>query len=387
MKQYLTAESVCMGHPDKLCDLIADSILDACLRKDRSSRVACEVMATKGKIIVAGEITCSGKVDIRFVVKRVLRDVGYNPNRFLVFVFVHKQSRDIASGVDKALEARNGNTSWYGSTGAGDQGTVYGYATNESQELLPLPVVLAHRITRRLDSVRKECLIKGLLPDGKAQVTLEYENGEAKRVKTIIVSAQHTKGRAIEDLREDIIRWVLWNAFEKFPFDEQTEILMNPSGRFVEGGPSADTGLTGRKLMVDTYGGLAPHGGGAFSGKDPTKVDRSGAYMARYIAKHIVWCDYAKRCVVSISYAIGKADPVAFEVDTLGTGTLPDTVLREAALKVFNLRPAAMIEKLNLRNTIYADTATYGHFGKWQGAWENVNLYKEYREAVTALVD
>ncbi len=387
MKQYLTAESVCMGHPDKLCDLIADSILDACLRKDRSSRVACEVMATKGKIIVAGEITCSGKVDIRFVVRRVLRDVGYNPNRFLVFIFVHKQSADIATGVDKALEARNGDTSWYGSIGAGDQGTVYGYATNETQELLPLPVVLAHRITRRLDSVRKEGLIKGLLPDGKAQVTIEYENGEAKRVKTIIVSAQHIADKSTEDLREDIIRWVLWNAFEKFPFDNDTEILVNTSGRFVEGGPSADTGLTGRKLMVDTYGGLAPHGGGAFSGKDPTKVDRSGAYMARYIAKHIVWSDYAKRCEVSISYAIGKADPVAFEVDTLGTGTVPDAVLREAALKVFNLRPAAMIEKLNLRNTIYADAATYGHFGKWQGSWEDVNQYKDYREAVTALVD
>lgn len=387
MKQYLTAESVCMGHPDKLCDLIADSILDACLRKDRSSRVACEVMATKGKIIVAGEITCSGKVNIPLVVKRVLQEVGYNPKRFSIYVYVHKQSADIAAGVNNALEARCGDVGWYGDIGAGDQGTVYGYATDETQELLPLPVVLANRITRRLDMVRKEGLIKGLLPDGKAQVTVEHENGVAKRVKSIIVSAQHAADKSTDDLKEEIIRWVLWQAFEEFPFDNDTEIYINPSGCFVEGGPSADTGLTGRKIMVDTYGGLAPHGGGAFSGKDPTKVDRSGAYMARYIAKHIVWCGYAKRCVVGISYAIGKADPVAFEVDTLGTGSVSDEILREAALKVFNLRPAAIIDKLNLRNTIYADTAVYGHFGNWQGLWEDVDRYKEFREAVTALVD
>jgi S-adenosylmethionine synthetase len=387
MITYKTAESVCAGHPDKLCDLIADNILDACMRKDKASRVACEVMATKGKIIVAGEITCSGKVDIRFIVKNVLREVGYNPWKFTVFVFVHHQSADIAAGVDTALEVRNGITDPYGSIGAGDQGTVYGYATNETSKNLPLPLVLSHRIVKRIDDCRKGKLIKGILPDGKAQVTVEYEDGKPRRVKTIVVSVQHDKDITQEELSSDIRNNVLWQCFEDFPFDDGTEILVNPSGRFVEGGPAADTGLTGRKIMVDTYGGLASHGGGALCGKDPTKVDRSGAYMARYIAKNIVWSGLAEKCEVALSYAIGKANPVAVDVTSFGTGKITDDQLATIVQEVFNLRPAAIIEKLHLRNVIYSDTAVYGHFNSSLFPWENVNMYTNLRKAAELYAD
>jgi len=339
-------------------------------------------MATKGKIIVAGEITCSGKVDIRFIVKNVLREVGYNPWKFTVFVFVHHQSADIAAGVDNALELRNGINDPYGSVGAGDQGTVYGYATNETSENLPLPLVLSHRIVKRIDNCRKGKLIKGILPDGKAQITLEYEDGKPKRVKTIVVSVQHGKDKTQEESKSDILNNVLWQCFEDFPFDDDTEILINPSGRFVEGGPAADTGLTGRKIMVDTYGGLASHGGGALCGKDPTKVDRSGAYMTRYIAKHIVWCGFAEKCEINISYTIGKANPVVFSINTFGTGTVSDEVLTLAAQEVFNLRPAAIIEKLRLRNIHYSDTAVYGLFNSCLFPWEDVDKYSELKTAV-----
>lgn len=387
MTTYKTAESVCKGHPDKLCDLIADKILDACLRKDRASRVACEVMATKGKIIVAGEITCSEKVDIRFIVRNVLREVGYNPWKFSVFVFVHRQSADIAAGVDTAIEARNGICDPYGSVGAGDQGTVYGYATKETREYLPLPLVLSHRIAKRIDECREGKLIKGILPDGKCQVTVEYEDGKPKRVKTVVISVQHNASKTQEQLRTDIMNNVLWQCFEDFPIDDDTEILINPSGRFVEGGPSADTGLTGRKIMVDTYGGLASHGGGALCGKDPTKVDRSGAYMARYIAKNIVWSDFAERCEVALSYAIGKASPIAVAVTSFGTSKLTDEQLTMIVQEVFNLRPAAIIEKLRLRSAIYEDTAAYGHFNSCLFPWENVDCYKELRKAAEKYVD
>ena len=387
MITYKTAESVCAGHPDKLCDLITDNILDACMRKDKASRVACEVMATKGKIIVAGEITCSGKVDIRFIVKNVLREVGYNPWKFTVFVFVHHQSVDIAAGVDTALEVRNGITDSYGSIGAGDQGTVYGYATNETSKNLPLPLVLSHRIVKRIDDCRKGKLIKGILPDGKAQVTVEYEDGKPRRVKTIVVSVQHDKDKTQEELSSDIRNNVLWQCFEDFPFDDNTEILINPSGRFSLGGPTADTGLTGRKIMVDTYGGLASHGGGALCGKDPTKVDRSGAYMARYIAKNIVWSGLAEECEVALSYAIGKANPVAVDVTSFGTGKLTDDQLADIVQEVFNLRPAAIIEKLHLRNVIYSDTAVYGHFNSSLFPWENVNMYTNLRKAAELYAD
>ena len=387
MTTYKTAESVCKGHPDKLCDLIADNILDACLRKDRASRVACEVMATKGKIIVAGEITCSEKVDIRFIVRNVLREVGYNPWKFTVFVFVHRQSADIAAGVDTAIEARNGICDPYGSVGAGDQGTVYGYATKETREYLPLPLVLSHRIAKRIDECREGKLIKGILPDGKCQVTVEYEDGKPKRVKAVVISVQHESNKTQEQLRTDIINNVLWQCFEDFPMDDDTEILINPSGRFVEGGPAADTGLTGRKIMVDTYGGLASHGGGALCGKDPTKVDRSGAYMARYIAKNIVWSDLAERCEVALSYAIGKASPVAVAVTSFGTSKLTDEQLTLIVQEVFNLRPAAIIEKLRLHTAIYESTAAYGHFNSCLFPWENVDCYKELRKAADKYAD
>lgn len=387
-KQYLTAESVCAGHPDKLCDFIADSILDACLRKDRSSRVACEVMATGHKIIVAGEITCAKRVDIRFVVREALRDIGYNPYAFLIYVYVHKQSADIADGVNRALESRSGDTTQYSMLGAGDQGTVYGYATDETREYLPLPLVLAHGICKRVDTVRKENVVKGIKPDGKAQVTIEYEDGKPKRVASIVVSVQHSADKNMETLRSELISEVLHPVFKDFPFDGDTEILVNPSGRFVKGGPAADTGLTGRKLMVDTYGGLAAHGGGAFSGKDPTKVDRSGAYMARYIAKNLVWSGLAKRCEVALSYAIGKADPVAVSVNSFGTSEYSDERLCDAVKKVFCLRPAAIIDQLRLRSAIYADTAAYGHFNSVLFPWESgTDRYKELRKAVAEYDD
>ena len=383
--KYLTAESVCEGHPDKLCDLIADSVLDACLRKDRTSRVACEVMATKGKIIVAGEITCSGKIDIKGIVRSTLQRVGYDTRKFQTIVLIHRQSQDIAEGVDNAMEARNGDASWFASLGAGDQGTMYGYATNETKEMLPLPVVLASNLTRLLDQSRHDGLIKGIKPDGKAQVTVEYHDGKPKRVKTIVVSVQHDAGKAKDELVKDITNHVLQNCFENFPYDDETEVLINPSGRFVEGGPEADTGLTGRKLMVDTYGGLAAHGGGAFCGKDPTKVDRSAAYMARNIAKHIIRCGYARRCQVNLCYAIGKADPVAVDVETFGTGVIADSILRKAIREVWNLRPAAIIDEFDLRFPRYKSTAVYGHFSSNVYPWELVRKSLELEEAVIRL--
>ena len=386
-KNYRTAESVCKGHPDKLSDLIADSILDACLRRDKASRVACEVMATKGKIIVAGEITCSEKINIRLIVKNVLREVGYNPWKFTVFVFVHHQSVDIAAGVDTALEVRNGIIDPYGSIGAGDQGTVYGYATNETRELLPLPLLLSHRIVKRIDECRKGKIIKGILPDGKAQVTVEYHGDKPIRVKTVVVSVQHHEDKTQKQLESDILNNVLWQCFEDFPLDDDTEILINPSGRFVEGGLAADTGLTGRKIMVDTYGGLASHGGGALCGKDPTKVDRSGAYMARYIAKNIVWSGLADKCEVAISYAIGKANPVSVNVTSFGTGKISDEDLIELVKEIFNLRPAAIIEKLRLRNAIYSDTATHGHFNSSLFPWENVDFNLNLRKVAERYED
>lgn len=282
---------------------------------------------------------------------------------------------------------RNGTDDPYNLIGAGDQGTMYGYATNETREMLPLPLVLSHRITKRLDKARKDKLIKGIFPDGKAQVTVEYNGDKPVRVKTIVISIHHHKDKSYDELKKEILTFVLLPAFEDFPFNEDTEIFINPSGRFVIGGPSADTGLTGRKLMVDTYGGLTSHGGGALCGKDPTKVDRSGAYMARYIAKHIVWSDFADKCEVAFSYAIGKANPVAFSINTFGTGKVSDEVLTLAAKEVFNLKPAAIIENLRLRDIHYSDTATYGHFNSSLLPWEDVNRYDEFKKAVKKYED
>ena len=356
MKTIQTTESVCAGHPDKLCDFIADSVLDACLKIDPNSRVACEVMATKGHIILAGEITCKTKDSLSLLIQKTARDAlekcGYNPKDFAIRSHIHAQSADIAGGVDHED----------GSIGAGDQGTVYGYATDETAEMLPLPLVLAHNICRALDDARKEGQIKGILPDGKSQVSVEYENGNPIHISSVVVSVQHTEEKDLGELKAEIMEKILKPIFSGLPFDDNTEVLINPSGRFVKGGPAADTGLTGRKIMVDTYGGLASHGGGAFSGKDPTKVDRSGAYMARHIAKKIVRCGLAKRCEVAISYAIGKAEPVAVTVNTFGTETFKSIDVREIILDNFDLRPCEIIRHFQLRTPIYAATSVYGHF-------------------------
>lgn len=388
MSKYKTAESVCKGHPDKLCDLIADSILDECLKKDRSSRVACEVMATKEKIFVCGEITCSKKIDIRMVVRETLRKVGYNPLKFIIFVYLHRQSPDIAGGVNNALEIRGTATDdIFASVGAGDQGTVYGYATNETWAKLPTPVLVANDICRRLDDSMHDGTIRDIGPDGKAQVTVEYKGGKPVRIKNIIVSVQHRAAKDLEELRREVITEILYPLLDRYKMDKDTEILINPSGRFVEGGPAADTGLTGRKIMVDTYGGLAAHGGGSFSGKDPTKVDRSGAYMARAIARNVVGARLADECQVAISYAIGKAEPTAVEIDTFGTAKVDEEIIRKAVLDVFDLRPAAIISLLHLRSPHYTETTAYGHFNGYKGSWENLDKADELRKAVEKYVD
>lgn len=385
---YKTAESVCAGHPDKLCDLIADSILDECLKKDRYSRVACEVMATKGKIFVCGEITCAKKIDIRMVVRQTLAKVGYNPLKFIVFVYVHRQSADIAGGVNKALEIREADTDdIFASVGAGDQGTVYGYATKETWAKMPTPVLFVNDLCKRLDDAMHDGTIRDIGPDGKAQVTIEYHDGKPVCAKNIIVSVQHKDTKDLDELRREIISEIIYPLLNRYDLPKEAEILINPSGRFVEGGPAADTGLTGRKIMVDTYGGLAAHGGGAFSGKDATKVDRSGAYMARVVARNIVGAWLADRCQVAISYAIGKAEPTAVEIETFGTEKVDVDIIRKAVMEVFDLRPAAIISLLHLRSPHFSETTSYGHFNGYKGTWENVDKTKELEKAVKKYVD
>ena len=385
---YKTAESVCAGHPDKLCDLIADTILDECLKKDRNSRVACEVMATKGKIFVCGEITCAKKIDIRLVVRQTLAKVGYNPLKFIVFVYVHRQSADIAGGVNKALETRDVDSDdIFASVGAGDQGTVYGYATNETWAKMPTPVLFVNDLCKRLDDAMHDGTIRDIGPDGKAQVTIEYHDGKPVSAKNIIVSVQHKESKSLDELRREIITEIIYPLLSRYHFPKETEILINPSGRFVEGGPAADTGLTGRKIMADTYGGLAAHGGGAFSGKDATKVDRSGAYMARVVARNIVGAWLADRCQVAISYAIGKAEPTAVEIDTFGTEKVDVEIIRKAVMEVFDLRPAAIISLLHLRSPYFSETTAYGHFNGYKGTWENVDKTKELEKAVKKYAD
>lgn len=371
MKHYLTAESVCQGHPDKLCDFIADSILDAYLEADPCARVACEVMATKGKIMVAGEITSTKRVFIPGVVRTALGASGYDPKDYTISLYIHTQSPDIAAGVDTALEVRD-TSSAIQELGAGDQGTVFGYATNETHSLIPLPLEISHRICKSLDDHRKFGTIQGIRSDGKSQVTVEYDEDTPKRIATVIVSVQHNANVDLDFLKEEIINLVIRPACAEVTLDTDTHILINPSGRFIHGGPAADTGLTGRKLMVDTYGGLARHGGGAFSGKDPTKVDRSGAYMARFIAKHLVAAGLADRCEVSLSYAIGKAYPVALSVETFGTGIYHDRDLTWAIRETFDLKPQEIIEELSLRAPIFSHTAQYGHMGNSLYPWEHI---------------
>lgn len=372
--KLVTSESVCKGHPDKLCDLISDTILDACLQKDKYSRVACETLATKNHIVVAGEISCSANIDIKKIVKEVLLEVGYNPNNYKVSLYVQTQSKDIEKGVNVALEVRDNSSTSCEELGAGDQGTVYGYATDETKEMLPLSLVKAHGLCKKLDDCMKDCSIIGIGPDGKAQVTIEYDNEIATRVSSIILSVQHNEKIDIAKLKSEIIKKVIAPVFKDFPYDNDTTILINPSGKFTIGGPDADTGLTGRKIIVDTYGGQAAHGGGAFSGKDPTKVDRSAAYMARAISKNIVKCGFAKKCQTAISYAIGKAEPVALEINTFHTSAVCDDILEILVLKTFNLKPSNIIKDLKLRDVQYSKTSTYGHFNNLRNnTWEHFN--------------
>ena len=386
MNQHYTAESVTEGHPDKLCDIIADRVLDECLAHDALSRVACEVLATKGQVIVAGEITSLYEPDIPSIVQSVFRKAGYDPTSFSIQCLLHRQSSDIAAGVGCSLERRRNLSKDQPALqlGAGDQGVMVGYACSETPQMMPLPVVLAHRLTSALSAARKTGMIRGLRPDGKAQVTVEYgKDGKPLRLDAVVLSAQHSPEKPKDELSWELTDKVLAPALQALPPDKDTKILLNPSGRFVLGGPEADTGLTGRKLMVDSYGVFAPHGGGAFSGKDPTKVDRSGAYMARYIAKNHVAAGLCEKCQVTLAYAIGKAEPVMVEVDTFGTGTVcADDCLAEAVRFVFGLTPAEIISHLDLLTPRYTQTAAYGHFGKPEFPWERTDQAKILRAAV-----
>ncbi|MBR7071490.1 MAG: methionine adenosyltransferase [Clostridia bacterium] len=378
-KMLFTSESVTEGHPDKVCDQVSDAILDAMLRDDPDSRVACETFCTTGVIQVMGEISTASQVNIPEIVRGVLNDIGYDSaeagfdgNTCAVMVSLDKQSADIALGVDRSQEYKDGNTDNYNLHGAGDQGMMFGYACDETPELMPLPISLAHRLSLRLTTVRKEGVLDYLRPDGKTQVTVEYRDGKPYRVDAVVVSTQHNDKVSLEQLRADIYKEVIQPIIPAELLDENTKIFINPTGRFVIGGPQGDTGLTGRKIIVDTYGGMARHGGGAFSGKDPTKVDRSAAYAARYVAKNIVAAGLAKKCEVQLAYAIGVAQPVSVMVDTFGTGVTSDEKIAKAVQTVFDLRPAAIIDQLQLRRPIYRKTTNYGHFGREDAgfSWE-----------------
>ena len=377
MKRLFTSESVTEGHPDKLCDYISDSILDSYLAKDKNARVACETVAGKGEIFITGEITSTANVDIEQVVRDTIKEVGYADSEYdidyrtcKIYINLSKQSPDIALGVDKSLEDKEGKD--VESEGAGDQGLMFGYACDETEELMPLPISLAHKLSKRLTEVRREKIIDYLRPDGKTQVTVEYDGEKPVRVDTIVVSTQHLPDVDMNVLKKDIIEKVIKPIVPANLLDENTKYFINPTGRFVIGGPLGDSGLTGRKIIVDTYGGAARHGGGAFSGKDPTKVDRSASYMARHIAKNIVANGYAKKCEIQIAYSIGVAKPVSIYVNTYGTNTIPEEEIVEKINKTFDLTPRGIINYLDLRRPIYRQTTNYGHFGKKDLPWEKV---------------
>lgn len=386
-KRFFTSESVTEGHPDKLCDQVSDAILDAILEQDPVARVACETAATTGMVLVMGEITTSAQINIPDIVRQVVCDIGYDRAKYgfdgntcSVMVALDRQSGDIAMGVNNALETRGGDGC---DVGAGDQGMMFGYACDETPELMPLPIALAHRLSRRLTQVRREDIVPHLRPDGKSQVTVEYEGDKPVRVDTVVVSTQHGEQITQAELREMIIERVIKPVIPADMLDENTKFLVNPTGQFIIGGPQGDSGLTGRKIIVDTYGGYAPHGGGAFSGKDPTKVDRSAAYAARYVAKNVVAAGLAKRCELELAYAIGVARPVSVMVDTDGTGVLPDELLAKIIGEVFDLRPAAIIEKLDLRKPIYRQVAAYGHMGRTDLdlSWERTDRVEALKAA------
>ncbi len=383
MKRLFTSESVTEGHPDKICDQISDRILDEMLRQDPMSRVACETCCTTGLVMVMGEITTEAYVDIQDVVRKTVLDIGYNRAKFgfdgstcAVINSIHEQSPDIALGVDRSAEAKAGETTDEFDTGAGDQGLMFGFACRETPELMPLPISLAHRMAKRLTEVRKNGTLPYLRPDGKTQVTVEYDGTRPVRVDTVVVSSQHDPDAELNEIRRDIIEHVIRPTVPADMLDDGTKIYVNPTGRFVIGGPMGDSGLTGRKIIVDTYGGYSRHGGGAFSGKDPTKVDRSASYAARYVAKNIVASGIAERAEVQIAYAIGVARPVSLLVDTFGTGLIDDASLAQYVLDTVDLRPAAIIRRFDLRRPIYGDLAAYGHMGREDlGApWEKTDL-------------
>lgn len=384
MQEFYTSESVTEGHADKICDQISDAVLDAILEKDPMARVACETAATTGLIIVMGEITTDTYVSIDDIARGVVIDIGYDRGKYgfdghtcSVLTAVHGQSPDIAQGVDQSLESREGETD--NDIGAGDQGIMFGYATDETPEMMPTSIAIAHRAARRLAAVRKDGTLPWLRPDGKSQVTVEFEDGKPVRIDSMLISTQHSPDVEYADIREGIIEHVIRPTIDENLLDERTRFLVNPTGRFVIGGPMGDSGLTGRKIIVDSYGGVARHGGGAFSGKDPTKVDRSAAYAARYVAKNLVAAGLAKRCEVALSYAIGVAHPLSLRVDTFGTGVVDEERLAYIVKEAFDLRPNAIIRTLDLRRPIYRQTASYGHFGRLDLdlSWERLDRVKD----------
>ncbi len=392
-REFFTSESVTEGHPDKICDAISDAVLDSILEQDPMARVACECATTTGLVLVMGEITTTATVDVQKIVREKVREIGYDRAKYgfdcdscAVISSIHGQSPDIALGVDNSAEAKSGEHTDGMNTGAGDQGLMFGYACNETPELMPLPISLAHKLAKRLTEVRKNKTLPYLRPDGKTQVTIEYADGKPVRVDTIVVSTQHADTVALVDIRRDIIREVITPVVDADMMDEDTKIHVNPTGRFVVGGPNGDSGLTGRKIIVDTYGGYSRHGGGAFSGKDPTKVDRSASYAARYIAKNIVAAGLADKCEVQIAYAIGVAKPVSVLVETFGTEKVDAELISKKIAELVDLRPAAIIERLGLRRPIYAAHAAYGHMGREDlgSPWEQTDLVPELSKLLRA---